>query len=438
MNFRDKVQWTPALARRSERLTIWSSCCTSMGDVPFTDAAVIILYANMLGASEAFSLITTSMLSLAIGFFSIFAVRWVRRDGSYQWTILKATAMALAMFGVITAAPYFGSWAVPVLLLALMFFSVNHTIYMAAWFPLLDSFLTRERRSGYLGRMRFSWQLASALLLSAISFFVGKNPPIGKLQLVMLFSMLVFSCKFFFIAAVPSFETQEQSKFGFHDGLMRALRNKPMAGLSVYLFILNIASYGTIPVTTLYLKKSLHAPDNVIVLISAVVLGGMLCGSYFAGRIIRSWGMKATFLLAHCGYGIVNLLLFFTGRSLFPSDEIYWVIGILLFCYSFLFACSNISSSSEMMTLATPGNKVMAMAFCNSFYYGGLGLSRLLTSLIVGSGALAPLWVLGNWQITRYQTLFLLYALCVVLASALLLLVPAVFPEAVSRTEKQD
>ena len=400
-----------------------------MGDVPFTDAAVIILYANMLGASEAFSLITTSMLSLAIGCFSIFAVRWVKRDSSYQWTILKATAMALAMFGVITAAPYFGGWAVPVLLLALMLFAVNHAIYIAAWFPLLDTFLEKDRRSSYLGRMRFSWQLASALLLGAISFFIGKNPPIGKLQLVMLFSMLVFSFKFFFIAAVPQFGSREESRFGFHDGLLRALGNKPMAGFSVYLFILNVASYGTIPVVTLYLKKSLHAPDNVIVLISSVVLCGMLCGSFFAGRIIRSWGMKATFLLAHFGYGTVNLLLFFVGRSLFPSQEIYWVIGVLLFGYSFLFACSNISSSSEMMTLATPGNKVMAMAFCNSFYYGGLGLSRLLTSLIIGSGALAPAWLLGRWEITRYQTLFLLYALCIALSSALLLLVPAVFPD---------
>ena len=339
MDFRDKVQWTPELARRSERLTIWSTCCTSMGDVPFTDAAVIILYANMLGASEAFSLITTCMLSLAIGLFSIPSVLWIARDSSYQWTILKATAMALAMFGVVTAAPFFGAWAVPVLLAALMLFAVNHAIYIAAWFPMLDSFLVKERRNAYLGRMRFSWQLASALLLGAISCFVGKNPPIGKLQMVMLFSMLVFSCKFFFIAKVPQFEAQEKSRFGFHDGLVRALGNKPMAGFSVYLFILNVASYGTIPVTTLYLKKSLHAPDNVIVLLSSVVLCGMLAGSFFAGLTIRRLGMKATFLTAHFGYGIVNFLLFFAGRNLFPGTELYWIIGVLLFVYSWIFAC---------------------------------------------------------------------------------------------------
>ena len=117
------------------------------------------------------------------------------------------------------------------------------------------------------------------------------------------------------------------------------------------------------------------------------------------------------------------------GRSIISGDLIYYLIGLIIFIYSFTFACANISSSSEMMAIATPGNKVMAMAFCNAFYYGGCGLSRLMSSLIIGSGALAAEWTLGATVFTNYQTLFLMYAVCVVFAASLLVVVPAIFPK---------
>ena len=84
--------------------------------------------------------------------------------------------------------------------------------------------------------------------------------------------------------------------------------------------------------------------------------------------------------------------------------------------YSFTFASASIASTSEMMALATPGNKAMAMAFCGTFYYGGSGLSRLISSLVLGSGLLAPQWSIGAMRICHYQTLFLV-------------VVPAIFPK---------
>ena len=429
MNYRNEVDWSPREARRAERSSILSSCCTSMGDVPFTDAAIIILYANMLGASESFTMVTTALLPLTVGFCAIPASRRVMSGKSYQQTVLNATMFALLMFGTIVAAPFFGRYAVVVLLGALALFSLGHTVYIAAWFPMIDTFVTQERRSLYLGKMRFSWQLAAALLLLAISAVIGKNPPIGKLQLVMLFSMFVYAFKLYFIGRIPRFRIKNRETFNFREGLAMALANKPLAGYSVYLFILNLAAYGTIPLTTLYMKKALNAPDNVIVLISSIVLTGMLIGSFFAGRIIQRCGIRRTFLGVHVSYALVNLALFFMGRSLIPGDLLYYLIGGILFLYSFTFACANISSSSEMMALATPGNKVMAMAFCNSFYYGGQGLSRLMASLILGSGALASSWMLNGIVVTHYQTLFLVYAVCIVFAASLLVVVPAIFPK---------
>ncbi len=422
---------TPEACRRAERNSIASACCTSMGDVPFNDAAIIILYATMLGAGDGISMVTTSIFYMSLGLLSI-PMGWVTLHGkSYQSTILYATLAVLVMFAFVVLAPFFGSYALAVLLTALVFFAFAHTLYMSSWFPLLDTFLLPERRSAYLGKMRFSWQLASATLLFVIGLLIGKNPPLRHLQYVMLFSMCIYACKFWFIAAIPKFKVDKQktSSLSFRDGLRTVLRNKPLAGYSVYLFILNLAAYGTIPLTTLYLKKALNAPDNVIVFISSLVLGGMLAGSFFSGRMIKVVGIRTTFLCVHVVYAATNIFLFFMGKGVMADWALFAVIAGILFVYSFFYACANIASSSEMMYLATPGNKVMAMAFCNSFYYSGCGMSRMLTSVILGSGALAASWTAGGITFCHYQTLFLVYGVCVIFAASLLVVVPAIFPK---------
>jgi hypothetical protein len=69
------------------------------------------------------------------------------------------------------------------------------------------------------------------------------------------------------------------------------------------------------------------------------------------------------------------------------------------------------------------------MAFCGTFYAAGTGGSRLLTSLVLGSGMLAPKWHIGSMQISHYQTLFLLFGIAIVFVCLLLVLVPAIFPK---------
>ncbi|NLF16164.1 MAG: MFS transporter, partial [Lentisphaerae bacterium] len=225
---------------------------------------------------------------------------------------------------------------------------------------------------------------------------------------------------------MPILPAEQKERPQFRQGLATALANKPLAGYSVYLFVLNLAAYGTIPLVTLHLKRALHAPDNVTVLISAVTLVGMLLGSFSAGRIINRWGIKATLLAIHAMYAVINLALFFVGKG---TPTTYVVVALLVFLYSFVFANANIASTSEMMALATPGNKTMAMAFCGTFYYAGSGLSRLVSSVVLGSGILAEEWQIRSVTFCHFQSLFLIYAAAVVFAAMLLVVVPAIFPK---------
>jgi Na+/melibiose symporter-like transporter len=245
------------------------------------------------------------------------------------------------------------------------------------------------------------------------------------LQAILLAGAIIFTGRAWFISRIPTFEQHSEGTLGFKKGLLKVVENKSLTGFSIYLFVLNLAAYGTIPMMTIYLKNHLNAPDNIIVLISGTTLAGMLVGYLAANKIIKRWAVKGTLLWIHISYVLVNLILFFIYKG---SIGTYIVIAILLFIYSFMAAVASIVASSEMMLLASAGNKTMAMAFCGAFYYGGCGFSRLISSLILGSGLLAPAWNLGAIVICHYQTLFLIYAVLISFAAAFLLIVPAIFP----------
>ncbi|OGV49083.1 MAG: hypothetical protein A2017_11805 [Lentisphaerae bacterium GWF2_44_16] len=408
-SFYKTVDLTPGRAKVAERDSILSACCGTIGEVTFTDSAIIILYAGMLGASDMFSLITTAVMPLFNGIFII--------------------PMAFFAYLMIVAAPFFGDAAVGLMIAMLILFAVSHTGYVAGWFPLLDTFLLGERRSTYLSKMRFCWQSITTVFILLAGLCIGGNPSLWHLQLLLLIAAIISIGSILFIARIPVFKTERQEASQLREGLSLAVSNKAMVGYSAYLFVLNLAAYGTIPMATLYLKKYLNAPDNIIVIISSAALGGMLLGSFCAGKIIKSFGLKNTFLGIHVTYALTNILIFLIGKNTMSSDCTYVAIAVLLLVYSFTFANANIASTTEMMALARPGNKVMAMAFCGTFFYGGSGLSRLVTSLVLGSGILAPEWHIGNITFCHYQTIFLIYSVAIVFVAMLLVVVPAIFPK---------
>ena len=167
-------------------------------------------------------------------------------------------------------------------------------------------------------------------------------------------------------------------------------------------------------------------PDNILIIISSLALAGTILGFLSAGKIIDKIGIKRMLLFVHFSFALVNFSLFFIGTNT-PFNLI--LITVLLATYGFFVGCSSIAISTEMMELASPNNKAISMAFCGSCYAAGTGGSRLLASLILGSGLLAPQWFMGPMKISHYQTLFLAYGCAIMFVCLLLVLVPAIFPK---------
>ncbi len=408
----------------AKRDSIKSACYGALSSVMIQDSAIIILFATILGAGDMLSMITTSTQGIASCLLLVPAAFLSGRLG-YKKTIMQFTAIGAVMIMLLAACPWFHGYAKAVLLLSIIMFSVCMTVYAAAWFPLLDGFLVKSDRSDFFGVMRFSWQTFAVIFCFVCGLIIGKNPEIWMLQVIIAVSGLGLLGRMYYIGRIPDGH-QEKENISFTEGISEAIANKSLAGFSVYICCLYLAAYSTPPLTFIYIKKSLLVADNIIIIISSIALVGTLLGFLTAGKIIDKIGIKRMLLCIHFFFAFVNLTLFFIGTySVFNLI----LITALLATYGFAAACSSIAISTEMMELASPNNKAMSMAFCGSCFSAGTGGSRLLASLILGSGMLAPEWFIGTMKISHYQTLFLVYGCAILFVCLLLVLVPAIFPK---------
>lgn len=415
----------PAECRAAEKDAIISACWGALAPVMIADSAIIILFASMLGASDMVSMVTTSLGGVAKCFLLLpFAI--VANRLGYKRTIINATIAGFLLITLTVSAPWFGdTFSRIILLFALGMFCVVMTMYTAAWFPLLSTFLNSNTRSSFFGRLRFSWQLTTVLYFFICGLIIGKTPPIWMLQLVIFVTGICLLGRIWYIKRIPEVKESTNTNINFRDGLTDALNNKPLCGFSVYICCLYLAAYATLPLTYVYLKY-LQVADNLVVIISSVALGGAMSGFLLAGRLVDKYGVKKLMLFVHFLFAITNISLFFISQA---SIFNLIIIGVLVAIYGFCMACSSVAISSEMMAMASPKNKAVSMAFCGTFYAAGMGGSRLLTALVLGAGLLATEWNLGPLKINHFQTLFLVFGCVITFVCIMLVLVPAVFPK---------
>jgi len=412
------------LRQSAENNATLSSCCGYTGEVTLTDSAVIILLAGALGAGDMLSIITTSLLPFFNGLFVLPMAFVAMRIGIRRLINVSCGLSALAYFAAV-ASPWFGDGSRYALLMAIVLFSFSLTGFISGWFPLADTFLTHERRIHFFSRMRFCHQLTAVTFLTVAGFLIGKQSPVWKLQLLLGVAAVIYVGRLLFIRKIPHLPLPKgyEPIENMWTALRQAIGNRPLVGFSLYVFMLNLAAYGTVPLTLLYLKKSLQAPDNVIVLISASALCGMLFGYLVVRRMVDLLTVKHALLLFHLALMAVNASLFLIGSA---TDATFVLIGILLFAYNFTIASASVVTASEMMRLSAGSPRTISMALFSTFYYGGFGISRLLASLLLGSGLLATEWFCYGHRITHYQTLFLFFTVFILLAAVFLMIVPAI------------
>ena len=262
------------------------------------------------------------------------------------------------------------------------------------------------------------------LIFFVAGLLMGTKPPVWLMQLFIAAAGLCILGRKFYIDKFP-IDAQSAPPYDLKKALSTSIKNGPLIGFSVYVCCLTAANCSIIPLTFIYLKKQFGLGDNIVQIISAISIGGTICGYMVFGKLLKIISMKRLQIAIHIAYIIIPLLLFFCGEHL--KGYVY-IITVLLFVGNFFCACFFCAYSTEMLALAHPRNKTMAAGFCQTYYYIGMAGGRLSTAIILGSGILMPVWSRWNISFCKFQSLFLIYSGLAFFFLVLLFCIPSIVP----------
>ncbi len=412
---------------RAQRLAIGSALFGCVSEVLFESSPVVIIYLMMLDGGDGFSMFSSSIPGIAISLLVIPCAGLADRIG------LKRSVRATCWLGffslmLIASAPFLGKTFLSrgIVIAGCFLLALTRPLFTAAWFPILDDILLPEERNGFFGMMRFYYTALTTAILLGLGLAVGRKPPIWILQIFFVAVGAMVLVRMLMIDRIPIREDSGMRpvRRGMKESLKISLRNSELTGFSVYVAFLTFASLAYPPLVFIYLKSGLNAGNNTVLIISSLAMLGTLAGYFFAGRLLSRFGSKPIQIAVHLVYIGILFGLGFCGKESWSIP----VIAVLMLAGGFNFSCYFVCLSTEMLSLARPDNRTMAVAFCNTFHYSGWTLSRIGGSIVLGSGILAANWSFGSLSFSSFQTLFLFSGCFLTAGLALLILVPSVNP----------
>jgi hypothetical protein len=416
---------SPAQRKKYQRYIIASECCGSIPGTMLTESAVIIFFITQLGLGESFSVMTSSFRFLISGLLTIPCAYFAMYLGCRQAVKLSSLTGTIA-FILLALSPFAGPYKGICAMTCCILYSVTLTIYSPAIWPLIDSTLEKGERIGFIGRNRFTWMSCSSAFILLCGFLTDKDTPLWQLQLAIGAAAVIAFGRYIFIGKIPDVGRAPAGDLSFRKALKTAASNLPLCGFALYLFFLYLGAYALIPVGYIYLKRVLLVPANEVIIISGLAMGGTMTSYFLIGKIVKLLPPGKIIPLVH-------VILLFNACTLFFLPSAWkctpYIIGALLVITSMIISISSAVTAGEILALARPDNKLMAVAFGNTIYQIGMGGGRFMASLLLGCGALCTSWTMWGLKLTDCQSLFLVSMIILFLALPLLLLVPSLIKE---------
>ena len=408
--------------KNARRHAILSAIFGCVSEQAIDTSTMLVLYLSILGGKDAFTMLATAISGLALTALSIPSAGLINRWG-LRVSYSASTYLQTLMFMIIAGAPFFGSCAGIVVMAAFAGFCVLRAFYAATWFPITDNFLRADERGGFFGTMRFAYMFFYMLLVFGIGNLMGNNPPIWILQLFFLFAGLGLLVRKYYLDKLPI--APDPAPVQILPSLKISLGNRPLVGFSFYIGFLNLAALNAFPLAIIYMRSHLGYGAFWIMAITAVGVLGQIIGYAATGGVVRKVGIKYFELMTHL------IFIAVIGALLLTSSDRAWSLPLMFVLFFFngvAFAFLNCVGSVEMLALARPGNKVMAMALVTTFQNLGNALGRLGVTLLLSVPILAPQWEFGGRVYSRFHTLFLFDFLITGTGLLFFLLTPAFIP----------
>jgi len=412
--------------RRRNRLyayaSTWFGC---FSEVMLDSSAIIILFITMLRGSATLAMLSTSLTALTAIFLNIPGAVIADRIGLRRaYTI--ACYLGCGGFLAMAAAPALAAPLDRYLVLAgCLVYCVSRSLYVVTWYPMLDNILLPAERSGFFGKMRFTYLSLTAGGFFLLSLALGEEPPLWAMQTAIAAAGLMLVGRKICLDRMPVNE-RERGALDWKKSLGISIRNLPLTGWAVYICCLGLASSSMLPLALIYLKSEIQAPADVVQWVSVAYMAGLIFGYGMSVRLLRRYGVRVIQPAGHLFYAATGLGLFLIGPA---APGFFCMIGGLLFLLGFWAANCLCCYSVELLALSRPGNKTMATAYLSTYNAIGAAGGRFTTSMILGSGMLAPSWIKWGMRFSSYQTLFLLFGALQIFFLLMLVLVPSIVPQ---------
>ncbi len=412
--------------RRKARINAYLACiygCVS--EVMLDSSALIIIFFTMLDGGDMLTMMGTSFTAVMGTFLYIPSSFIIARFGLKP--VVRYTCLTGCIgFMMMAVAPWFGiSLAKYIALAGCFVYCLQRGCYGATWYPMLDVFLRPQDRAKFFGMMRFFYTGFIGVLFFILGVILKYDPPMIFMQIVLAVTGLLLLGRYYCIAKFPDNLRDVPETPDIRKGLSICIKNGPLTSYSVYIGLYCIAFSSLTPLTFLYLKQFVQMDAGTVQIISSIGIGGMVSGYLLYSGRLGNWKLKNLELLSHGIYTFVALALFFVDKSM-PGFTIF--AGCTAFLTSFSYSIYMCNNSAELLALARPGNKTVAMAFVQTYVSAGGAISRLGTSLILGTAMLAPVWEFAGREISRYQTFFLFSGVMLLIMLFLLPTLPSFIP----------
>ena len=415
---------SPVQRKKYQRFAILSAWFGCVSEQLLDSNSLIILYLITLGGNESFSMFSTALSSIC-GIIMIIPCAGLAGKFGLRSSYSLSVYGSIGAFWLMAAAPSIVpmQYAKYLVIAGCLIYCLMRFPYSVAWYPMLDMFLTPGERGSFFGKMRFSYILINACIIYLIGKLLGDTPALHTMQLVIALAGLSMLGRKICMDKMPDNPEVKQNNLDIRKALNIAIRNVPLVGFSFYSCFFNIATAAVLPLTVIYMKTRLNFSAETVMTLTSLYMIGLVCGYAMTGLMMRKLGHRWFQILTHTFY--VVCLGTLTAVTPQTSCAVI-IIGAILWLQGFSGSMSSCFNSTEMLAVATPGNKIMATAFCQTFTNLGAAIGRLGTTLVLAAGVLMPDWKFFGIDMSCYNFMFMFYFFMVLFFYLLLLLCPAI------------
>jgi predicted MFS family arabinose efflux permease len=313
-----------------------------------------------------------------------------------------------------------------VMVVGIIIYNLGVTLLGAGWFALLSPIIPEAMRGNFFGRLRITWQTVAVVIVAAIALFLQSDSSVTLFQLVLGFMAVSLLPRIFIYARMPEMEPRHSNQ-PFATTFFELFQRDGFVSFCSYLFLLSLFTTTCPVLFALVEKQVLGFGDDMVTWLGVTFMIGAVLGFFVGGKMVDRWGTKPVFLVCHFGFCLV--IFIFLLRAAIPG-QILGVVGLVNFTYGMLWASSSIAISTEMMALIPPHNKSLTTSMFMVMWRAGGAMAGIISAWLLSVGALSESWILWGHDLSRYDTILLLFAVMIALLVVTLGLVPSVMRKA--------